>query len=39
MRESRSDTQQMDPRLGFKPGAAAARTKPLYIGHPLYHLS
>ena len=27
------------PRPGAKPGATAARTKPLYMGHPLYQLS
>ena len=34
MRESWGDTQQKGQRLGLEPGAAAARTKPLYGGTP-----
>ncbi len=27
------------PQSGIRPEVAAARMQPLYIGHPLYHLS
>ena len=37
MREGGCDTQLRAP--GLEPGAAAARTKPLYMGRLLYQLS
>ena len=39
IREGGSDTQQIVPWPGFEPGATAARTKPLHMGHPLYQLT
>ena len=40
MREGGGDIQQRGPgQQAQTTGVAAVRTKPLYVGHPLYQLS